>query len=46
MEREVAWSKYNEESVKEVFDFAEDYRQFISKCKTERECVKGSHCYG
>ena len=24
----------------EVFDFAEQYRQFISKCKTERECVK------
>ena len=40
MEREVAWNKYNEESVKEVFAFAEDYRQFISKCKTERECVK------
>ena len=40
MEREVAWNKYNEESVKDVFAFAEDYRQFISKCKTERECVK------
>ena len=23
----------------EVFQFAEDYRKFISECKTERECV-------
>ena len=23
----------------EVFQFAEDYRKFISECKTERECT-------
>ena len=40
MERKNAWLKYNEESRREVFDFSENYRQFISKCKTERECVK------
>lgn len=40
MERKNAWLKYDEKSRKEVFDFSEDYRQFISKCKTERECVK------
>lgn len=40
MERKNAWLKYNEESHREVFDFSENYRQFISKCKTERECVK------
>jgi len=40
MERTLAWSKYDADSIREVFDFAEEYRQFISKCKTERECVK------
>jgi len=39
MERVNAWSKYDEKGRKKVSDFAEDYRQFISKCKTERECV-------
>lgn len=39
MERENAWKKYDEEGRKKVFDFAEDYRKFISACKTERECV-------
>ena len=28
-----------EEKIKKAFTFAEDYRQFISKCKTEREVV-------
>lgn len=37
-----AWTKYNEEDKKKVFAFSEDYRRFISKCKTERECVKES----
>lgn len=37
-----AWTKYNEEDRKKVFAFSEDYRKFISKCKTERECVKES----
>lgn len=40
MERPNAWQKYNEEDKRKVFDFAEDYRKFISDCKTERECVK------
>ena len=34
-----AWLKYSEKQKKEVFDFAEGYRRFISDCKTERECV-------
>lgn len=42
MERENAWNKYDEKKKKEVFDFAENYRKFISECKTERECVKKS----
>ena len=37
MERANAWKKY--EDTKEVYDFAEDYRRFLSQCKTERECV-------
>ena len=41
MENKNAWHKYPEgEDRKKVMDFAEDYRKFISKCKTERECVK------
>ncbi len=40
MERKNAWSKYTSEAdCKKVFDFAEGYRQFLSQCKTERECV-------
>lgn len=40
MERQNAWEKYPEgEKREEVFRFAEEYRKFISTCKTERECV-------
>lgn len=40
MERVNAWKKYPEgEKRKKVFDFAEDYRKFLSDCKTERECT-------
>ncbi|MCC8028994.1 MAG: aminopeptidase [Lachnospiraceae bacterium] len=39
MERKSAWEKYSEEDVRRVFDFAEEYRVFLSACKTERECV-------
>ena len=34
-----AWLKYSDKQKKEVFDFAEGYRKFISDCKTERECT-------
>lgn len=39
MERKNAWKKYPEGKRKEVFAFGEEYRKFISDCKTERECV-------
>lgn len=40
MERVNAWKKYPQgEKREEVFDFAEGYRQFLSQCKTERECT-------
>ena len=38
MERKNAWESYKEKDVKKVMSFAEDYRQFLSSCKTEREC--------
>ena len=40
MERKIAWEKYDD--LKNVFDFNEDYKKFISDCKTERECVTES----
>lgn len=39
MERKNAWKKYTKEKREEVFSFAEQYKTFISGCKTERECV-------
>lgn len=39
MERKNAWKKYSEEKRNAVFAFGEDYKKFISDCKTERECV-------
>ncbi len=39
MKRESAWKKYSQQEKAQVFAFAEDYRTFISQCKTERECV-------
>ena len=35
-----AWDKYNEDGIKKIFDFCEGYRNYISDCKTERECIK------
>ena len=37
MNTENAWKKY--EDKKEVFDFCGAYKNFMSRCKTERECV-------
>ncbi len=35
-----AWSTYSEEEMKQVMDFADGYKKFLSVGKTERECVK------
>lgn len=41
MENKNAWIKYPKGKEREkVMEFAEDYRRFISQCKTERECVQ------
>lgn len=34
-----AWNKYSDTEVEEIFEFCEGYKEFMSKCKTERECV-------
>lgn len=40
MEYQNVWKSYQEKSLAELEDFAQDYREFISECKTERECAK------
>lgn len=37
--RDNIWKTYTEENLKDLFSFCEGYKDFISKCKTERECV-------
>lgn len=39
MERENAWKKYSKEQMNQVFSFGDEYKDFLSKGKTERECV-------
>ncbi|WP_032120841.1 aminopeptidase [Clostridium amazonitimonense] len=36
---EVAWDKYSKEDLQKVFALSDRYKEFMSKCKTERECV-------
>ena len=40
MERKNAWETYDKSQEKKVMKLAEQYRQFISAGKTERECVR------
>ena len=37
--RKNAWNSYDDAKKKEVFALADDYKKYISDCKTERECV-------
>lgn len=39
MEKKSLWLTYSEDRKKEAFDLCEDYKVFMSQCKTERECV-------
>ena len=40
MDKKNAWEKYPQGAKRnKVYKFAEEYRQFISACKTERECT-------
>ncbi len=38
--KENAWNKYDDQGKQDIFTFCEEYRQYISDCKTERECVE------
>ena len=40
--RENAWKKYNKEELTAIFDYCEGYKNYISDCKTERECTTES----
>ena len=40
MERENAWKKYSDADMKKVFAFSDGYKDFLSACKTERECTE------
>lgn len=40
MERKNAWKDYSKKELKELEKLCKDYRDFLSDCKTERECVK------
>lgn len=37
---EYAWNKYSKSELKNVFELSDRYIDFMSNCKTERECVK------
>ena len=39
MDKKNAWENYTAKQLKEVEAFAEGYIEFLSSCKTERECV-------
>ncbi|GKX66850.1 aminopeptidase [Inconstantimicrobium mannanitabidum] len=34
-----AWTKYDDKDLEKVFSLSDRYKNFMSKCKTERECV-------
>lgn len=36
---EYAWNKYSKEDLEKVFELNDRYIEFMSKCKTERECI-------
>lgn len=40
MEYENAWNKYSDKELSELENLSSDYRKFLDKGKTERECVK------
>lgn len=40
MERPNAWKSYTKKQIKELEKLNKHYRNFLSECKTERECVR------
>lgn len=41
---ELAWDKYNADDLKQLNELSERYIDFMSRCKTERECVEEFIC--
>ena len=39
--KKTLWETYTPEQLTEAQAFCEDYKAFMSSCKTERECVTG-----
>ena len=39
--KKTLWETYSPEQLAEAQAFCEDYKAFMSNCKTERECVTG-----
>ena len=39
MENKDLWNKYNSRKLNELNKLNDSYREFLSNCKTERECV-------
>lgn len=39
MERENAWKTYDDQAIDKMNQLTDDYIDFISECKTERECT-------
>lgn len=37
MKRDTAWKKYDDKQRRQIYSFAGEYRNFLSRCKTERE---------
>ncbi len=42
LKKENGWKKYNDDKKKWVFEFAEYYKKFLDKSKTEREFIRNS----
>jgi len=38
--RKLIWEDASKKEIKEIMDFAERYKEFLNKAKTERECIK------
>lgn len=36
---EYAWDRYSGEELSKVFELSDYYKEFMSRCKTERECI-------
>lgn len=35
-----AWDKYSKKDFKILFELSEEYKDFMTRCKTERECIR------